>query len=257
MLHKEAEASGTYRAIGDSNGGLVPVGGPFVGSPCFAAVHILDPLDRFACCYRKRYGSGHCNRSADSSASCCACGLRILGRGSGFLPSARGTDPLPEVRRATPVGGGSVFDRPAIVALVSIRQRCEVAETDMEDGLSQSGRTFMSYGAVVLGIVRVNERRPQDPDLAKATLGIDLREPRHSRIRLDPGKDYLLFLDPSPLLSWFKVTAFLLPPYVLGVSQGDSRSGMGGEPLVAGGELDQYRDNILTSLVREIRNWPK
>src|SRR5687768_11922841 len=80
------------------------------------------------------------------------------------LIAFQGGRPLPVVVRKQPAGKHA-FDRAAVIVIATVREKCEVLR-DGTDGQALLPIRFWTYvKAMPSDVVRVNERKADDPDL--------------------------------------------------------------------------------------------
>ena len=169
--------------------------------------------------------------------------------------------PLPVTPRTRPVTG-HVFDRPSLIVLVKLFEKTQVESTDSH-GVSLPGAEkkapFWTYVRTqVLDVIRVNERKPEDPDLKDWYLWIEQKGRGEKPIPLEFAREYLVMLTPSPtfMAFWKPERSDLehLPPYAFAIPQGGFEiTGGTARPLVKGGPLDAYDGMPSTKLLEEIR----
>jgi hypothetical protein len=151
----------------------------------------------------------------------------------------------------------TVFDKPSVVLIGRIVVRYEIEATDVEGGSLIPPDFWTGMRGVPLTILKVNERRKGDPDLARGAFSIDQRD-RQRPIRMEFGKMYLLLLDPSPYLKGRPATEFELDPYVFAVRQGGFEILRNGRlrPLEKGGELDEFAGRHMDEILQIVK-YPK
>jgi hypothetical protein len=159
---------------------------------------------------------------------------------------------LAEVTRSTPPR--SVFEKAAVVLVVRVRERREVEELDQDGGSLQVPQFWTAARAVPWLVVKVNERRKNDPDLSRFELLIEQADRGQHPLAFEFGRLYLVLLNPSPLLGGRPATAVQIDPYTFAVPDG------GFEivkrrlvPLGRGGELEAYRGRLADDVVAEIQ----
>ena len=156
--------------------------------------------------------------------------------------------PLPVVKRAKPVSESSVFERPAIILAGRLSERAEVWRApDVCCGVVKFPvETFFLFGVETAWVIRLNERSPDDPDLADIGFRFQI-DPKH-RAAWEPkiGVLYVLFLDTPHYCCTTHMTTH--PQIGFEVSEEDSVT-----PIVKGGELDAYAGLKLEELVKVIQ----
>ena len=155
---------------------------------------------------------------------------------------------------------GYVCDLPSVVLLARVVERCEVEDVGFE-GQSLTVPTFWTYAkAKVIRILRVNERRSDDPDLSSAMFLIEQYDRHKAPIRLEFGRTYLFLVKPSA-----RMLAMVHPlhrsqsmdPYVPATAQVGFEVVAGTlRPLVMGGPLDHYNGWRLDDLIAEMQARP-
>jgi hypothetical protein len=89
----------------------------------------------------------------------------------------------------------TVFTRPALVVYAHVIEKCQTEERDM-DGLSlRPPRILRTVNAELISVIRVNERRADQPDLSGH--GFLLRMDA-TNVELTFGKLYILMIDVAP-----------------------------------------------------------
>lgn len=149
-----------------------------------------------------------------------------------------------------PREGSTLFDRPAIVLIARIVERHEVEARDVDGQSLDPPRWWGAAKAHPELIVRVNERRKQDPDLARGEFLIDQSERGENPLRFEFGKEYLLLLYPSPLLRGRSASAVEIDPYALAPGAGFAIIDL--IPLVSGREVDAYKGRVVDEVLSEI-----
>jgi len=169
--------------------------------------------------------------------------------------------PLPLVTR-TRSAEEYIFDRPSIVLIARIVERCESEETDMEGqslpGAETKARFWTSVNARAVQVLRVNDRPSDEPDLRYGYFLLEQQDRGEQPIRLEFARRYVFLLKPSPGLfsHWVPArdSADHLPPYALAIPQGGFEIVAGRlRPLVKGGPLDAYDGWLLSDLIKELR----
>jgi len=162
--------------------------------------------------------------------------------------------PFPEVPRqgqeATP------FDAPAVVLIAQVRHNWEIEDTDQHGkSLIPKPRSYMVQRAEIITVVRLNERKKEDPDLRKGVFVINQKDRRDNVIKFKFGQPYILFLNPAPQPAFYldiDVSKEPYDAYVLAALQGgfevvDGRL----RPLIGGGALDAYDGRDASAVIRE------
>ncbi len=160
--------------------------------------------------------------------------------------------PLPMVTRTRPPGANP-FERAPIVVLARIWQRAEVEDGGFEGQSLNPIRYWTYVKAKLLEVVRLNERKVDDPDLGNGYLLVEQIERMEKPIPFGFGKEYLLLLAPSQdyRFEWRSPDE---APYVLAVPQGGFEVTKGRlVPLIDGGELDQFEGKLLVDVVKNLR----
>lgn len=181
-------------------------------------------------------------------------GLVACQESSWQLPPSTVRLPLAQVSRSDATEK-SVFDRPPVILIARIWERCEVEETDAEGGSLSPPRFWSAAKALPMRVVRVNERRKEDPDLARGAFLLEQMERGERPIRFEFGKLYLLLLKPSPVVKGRPAAEAEVDRYAFALPQGGFVIEDGSLiPLERGGELDKYAgrpiDDILSLLKR-------
>jgi hypothetical protein len=161
--------------------------------------------------------------------------------------------PLPVVERTKPGGRANLFDRPSIVLIARIVERREVEARTFEGQSLDPPRWWGAVQARPVLIARVNERRTGDPDLGRGEFLIEQEDRGEKPLRFEFGREYVLLLNPSPLLRGRPASTQQIDVYRLALPEGgfeiiDDRL----LPLVSGGELDSYKGRAVNDVLAEI-----
>lgn len=134
------------------------------------------------------------------------------------------TKPLPVIRRSDKAPA-TPFDRPPLIVLARVfEQRTITVGRQTTDGVGDPDvppKLERLYRLSVL-VLRVNERLPSDPDL-DGRVDILLRENAGAGLKLEFGKDYILFIKLSKVLGglpWPKWNSAEPPPYEIALPEG-------------------------------------
>jgi hypothetical protein len=160
--------------------------------------------------------------------------------------------PLAEVTRKTSLSGP--FDAPALVVVARIRERCEVEVIDEHRRSLNPPIVWPGARAEAISIVRVNERRPSDPDLTRrGGFVIEQRDIDKKLVRFAFGRIYLLLLNPSPYMSAVP-SQRPSDAYVFGPDGGGFEVVRGRlRPLVSGSALEAYAGRDANELIKELQ----
>lgn len=166
--------------------------------------------------------------------------------------------PLKVVPRTRPLDG-YMFDRPALVLLTRVLSRTEEQHVGIDEMPEErTNSRFWTYvTAQIEGVIRVNERTIDQPDLKDSYLRIEQQDRRENPIRLEFGRVYLLLLNISPHnQTWDPSQSGVHRPpwYAPAVPQGGFDIVNGRlRPLVKGGPLDAYSGRLLVDVIKEMR----
>lgn len=181
--------------------------------------------------------------------------------------------PLPVVTRT--VSAQNAFDRPALIAFVRITKTMQEEPPNDEPGaeLNTVGRRRIdrSAEAQVLDVLRINERKPEEPGLEQRYLTIVDENDGDIVGRFEIGQLYVLLLSTTRelLRGWhpFVEQCLYLPPkpsYFLASPQGGYKLTTGAaydttgrrlRVLKRGGPLDVYDGVLFDDVEKKIRNW--
>jgi len=163
--------------------------------------------------------------------------------------------PLPEITRDG--NDKTAFAKPSVVLLVKFRQRWQIEELSVDLDSLDPPTFFQAGRADVYGIVRVNERRREDPDLARMKIVVDQKDRKgHEVPPFEFGRFYLLLLNAVAKPFYIENT----PPqtaydsYTLAVPQGGFEVVNGRLRVLAkGGDLDVYDGRDANEVIRELQ----
>ncbi len=163
--------------------------------------------------------------------------------------------PLPIVTRTNPVIKDP-FDQGSIVVLARIWKRSEVEEGGFEGQSLNPIRFWTCVSARLWEVLRVNERKQDDPNLATGYFQIEQIARMEKPIYFRFGRQYLLFLTPSRDIR-FRASSSEEPAYSLAAPQGGFEIVKGRlVPLIEGGPLDTFKGRLLSNVINAIRSKP-
>jgi hypothetical protein len=180
---------------------------------------------------------------------------------------------LPVVTRTA--SSQNAFDRPSLIAFVRITKTMLEEPGNDEPGAQLNTANRRQIGrsaeARVLDVLRINERKPEEPGLEQRYLTIVDDKDGDIVRTLEIGQLYVLLLSATRdlLIDWhpFVEGCHYLPPkpsYVLASPQGGYKLTIGASDdtkwrrlrvLKRGGPLDVYEGRLFDDVEKKLRNW--
>jgi hypothetical protein len=149
-----------------------------------------------------------------------------------------------------------VFDKPAVVMIVQVLERVEIEDRTLEGESQLPWPKFWTAAKVrPYSIVRLNERKKDDPDLSRwPVVMVEQKSRGQNPLRFEFGRYYLLLLNPAQRLGrGAPGTPDPIDYYSFAVPQGGFEVRRGRlVPLSSGGELDAYSGRLADDVIKEI-----
>lgn len=169
----------------------------------------------------------------------------------------------------------NAFDRPALIAFVRITKTMQEEPGNDEPGAQFNtavrSQIVRSAEALVVDVLRINERKPEEPGLEQRYLTVVDENDGGIVSRFEIGQLYVLLLSTTPeiLRGWHPVVEQCpyLPPkpsYFLASPQGGYKLTTGAaydtkgrrlRVLKRGGPLDIYDGLLFDDVEKKLRNW--